>query len=344
MNTFSSFVEALAAGKAISNAESHAAVAAMLDGQVSESAGAAFLTALRIKGESAEELEGAVTAVRERMTRWETGIDRDSLLDTCGTGGDRAHTVNISTGAAIVLAACGVSVVKHGNKAASSHSGSSDVLTALGVATDLEPDVSRGCLAELKIAFLFAPRFHPGLARVAPVRRELPFRTVFNLVGPLCNPASPARQLIGVPDEAHADLLAQVLARQNHIRRAAVVTGCDGLDEVSLAGPTRVSIIESGNVRQEVWEPEDFGLNRAGAAAIKVRDAAESAEKLTRAFEAEHGPVRDYVLANCAAALWVAGRSSLRDGAALAAAAIDAGSAAELLERWRQLAPSRTRP
>jgi anthranilate phosphoribosyltransferase len=341
MNNFGLVVEALAAGQPLSTAESHAAVASILDGEVAESEAAAFLAALRKKGETADELEGAVAAVRERMTRWESGMNRDSLLDTCGTGGDGAHTVNISTAAAIVVASCGVPVVKHGNKAATSYSGSSDVLTALGVAIDPEPDLSRWCLAELKIAFLFAPRFHPGLARVAPVRRQLPFPTVFNLIGPLCNPAGPALQLVGVPDELKADLLARVLSRREHIRRAAVVTGCNGLDEVSLEGPTLVRVVEPGKVRQEVWEPEDFGVNRCEAAAIRVRDAGESAEKLTRAFEGEHGPVRDYVLANAAAALWVAGRSSLREGTALAASAIDAGSAAELLVRWRQLAPAK---
>ena len=207
---------------------------------------AAFLTALRVKGETADELEGAVAAVRERMIRWESGMDAAPLLDTCGTGGDGAGTVNISTAAAIVVAACGVPVVKHGNRAATGLSGSSDVLAVLGVATDLGPALSRRCLAELGIAFLFAPRFHPGLVRLAPVRRQLPFRTIFNLVGPLCNPASPSHQLVGVPDENQAELVAQVLSRQEHIHRAVVVTGCDGLDEVTLDGPTQVWVVEAG--------------------------------------------------------------------------------------------------
>ena len=153
-------------------------------------------------------------------------------------------------------------VVKHGNRAASGRSGSSDVLAALGVATDPEPAVLDRCLAELKIAFLFAPRFHAGLRAVAPVRRQLPFRTLFNLVGPLCNPASPPYQLIGVPNQAQADLLAQVLSRQAHIRRAVVVTGSDGLDEVTLDGPTLIRVIEGGRVEHNVWMPEDFGLGR----------------------------------------------------------------------------------
>ena len=174
---------------------------------------AAFLTALRIEGRDRRRARGG----RRRGPRTHDPLGkRDGsgfpLLDTCGTGGDGAGTVNISTAAAIVVAACGVPVVKHGNRAATGRSGSSDVLAALGVATDLEPALSRRCLAELKIAFLFAPRFHPGLARVAPVRRQLPFRTIFNLVGPLCNPACPSRQLVGVPNEIQAELVAQVLS------------------------------------------------------------------------------------------------------------------------------------
>jgi anthranilate phosphoribosyltransferase len=339
MNPVSSALETLAAGNSLSIEDSRAAVGTMLDGGASDATVFAFLTALRLKGETALELEGAVTAVRERMIRWESGMSAQPLLDTCGTGGDGADTVNISTAAAIVVAACGVSVVKHGNRAATGRSGSSEVLSALGVAADLEPGLSRRCLAELKIAFLFAPRFHAGMARVAPVRRQLPFRTIFNLVGPLCNPACPTHQLAGVPNEIHAELLAQVIARQPHIRRAAVVTGWNGLDEVTLEGPTQVRVIDSGDVHREVWEPDDFGLPSHGVAAIKVRDPVESAARLTRAFEGEKGPVRDYVVANSAAALWVTGVYSLSEGTALAASVIDTGAAMRLLERWRQLAP-----
>jgi anthranilate phosphoribosyltransferase len=340
MSPLTSALVTLAAGNSLSIEESRAAFGTMLDGGPSDATVAAFLTALRLKGETALELEGAVTAVRERMIRWESGMSAQPLLDTCGTGGDGADTVNVSTAAAIVVAACGVSVVKHGNRAATGRSGSAEVLSALGVAADLEPDLSRRCLAELNIAFLFAPRFHAGMARVAPVRRQLPFRTIFNLVGPLCNPACPSHQLAGVPNEIHAELLAQVIARQPHIRRAAVVTGWNGLDEVTLEGPTQVRVINSGNVHRAVWEPDDFGLPRLGVAAIKVRDPVESAARLTRAFNGENGPVRDYVLANCAAALWVMGEFSLRDGTRRAASAIDSGDALRLLDRWRQLAPA----
>jgi anthranilate phosphoribosyltransferase len=337
-------LERLVAGRSLSSAECDAAVASMLDGEATDTTMAAFLTALRIKGETADELAGAVSAVRARMTRWEHGIAAGTLLDTCGTGGDCADTVNISTAAAIVVAACGVPVAKHGNRAASSPSGSSDVLSALGVAIDPEMPVLDRCLSELNIAFLFAPRFHHGLSRVAAVRRQLPFRTLFNLVGPLCNPACPSHQLIGVPNAVHADLLAKVLSRQGHIRRAVVVSGAGGLDEVTLDGSTRVWVVARGLVECELWQPEDFGMSRQSARALQVSGPVESASRLKHAFEGERGPVRDFVLANSAAALWVTGRCSLREGTTLAASAIDSGEAARLLERWALLAPAADSP
>jgi anthranilate phosphoribosyltransferase len=327
-------------GRSLSTSETRDAVSMMLDGDASEVLIAAFLTALRVKGETVDELEGAVRAVRDRMTRWESAGVTESLLDTCGTGGDCANTVNISTATAIVVAACGVPVVKHGNRAASGNSGSSDVLSALGVATELDPDSLRRSLAELGIVFLFAPRFHAGLRHVAPVRRQLPYRTMFNLVGPLCNPACPPYQLVGTPFEAQADLLAEVLARLEHVRRAVVVTGSDGLDEVTLDGPTSIRVIEGGRVVRNVLRPVDFGLEAQSAATLKVSGPLESAQRLTRAFEGEKGPVRDYVLANCATALWTTGRMSIGDGAAMAASAIDSGAAIRLLDRWRRFAPS----
>ena len=204
MTALTRALERLRAEDALSATETQDAVGSLLDGEGDELFATAFLTAWREKGVTADELEGTVRAVRDRMKAWDCGIASDRLLDTCGTGGDGAGTINISTAAAIVAAACKAPVVKHGNRAATSRAGSTDVLAALGVAFDPEPEVSRRCLAEVSLAFLFAPRYHPGLARLAAVRRSLPFRTVFNLIGPLCNPASPAHQLIGVPDDANA--------------------------------------------------------------------------------------------------------------------------------------------
>ncbi|MDR3621355.1 MAG: anthranilate phosphoribosyltransferase [Paludisphaera borealis] len=328
-------VERLVAGESLSTLEARDAVAAMLDGEASEGATAAFLTALRIKGETGDELLGAVTAIRERMIAFESG--RPDCLDTCGTGGDGARSVNISTGAAVVVAACGVPVVKHGNRAATGRSGSSDVLGALGVAVEVEPAVLRQGLADLGIAFLFAPRFHPGLRGVAAVRRQLPFRTIFNLVGPLCNPASPAFQLVGVPDAAHAERMAEVLARTGSIRRAAVVRGSDGLDEVTLAGDTHVLLVEDGRISARTWTIADFGLPPTGMEGLRVEGPEESAGMLRQAFAGRPGPTREYLLANSAAALWTATGVPLRQAVEQAAAALDSGRAARLMDRWAGL-------
>jgi anthranilate phosphoribosyltransferase len=328
------FLRALSDGATLSVGDAERAIGSLLDGEAADALIAALLTAMRVRGETADDLEGAVRAVRRRMAGWEGPIPPDRLLDTCGTGGDGASTVNLSTAAAIVAAACGVPVVKHGNRAASGNSGSSDVLTALGVAVDPGPEMLARCLAELNVAFLFAPRFHPGLRTVAAVRRQLPFRTLFNLVGPLCNPASPAYQLVGTPDEGRAGLMAAVLARMGHVRRAAVVTGSDGLDEVTLDGPTRVLVVESGVIRGDTWHPEDFGLDRQEATGLRVNGPEDSAERIRRTFAGEIGPVRDYLLANTAAALWVVDQCPLREAVARAATAIDSGAAARLLDRW----------
>jgi anthranilate phosphoribosyltransferase len=334
MDAATACLQVLSNGGTLPAERTERAIESLLDGEVPDAVAAALLTAIRIRGETADDLEGAVRAVRRRMVVWESPIPPDRLLDTCGTGGDGAGTVNLSTAAAIVAAACGVPVVKHGNRAASGNSGSSDVLTALGVAADPGPEVLAKGLAVLNIAFLFAPRFHPGLRNVAPIRRQLPFRTLFNLVGPLCNPASPAYQFVGTPDEGRAGLMAAVLARMGHIRRAAVVTGSDGLDEVTLDGATRILVVESGVIRGETWHPEDFGLTPQGAGALRVSGPEESAEQIRRTLAGEPGPVRDYLLANTAAALWVVDQRSLREGVSRAATAIDSGAAARLLDRW----------
>jgi anthranilate phosphoribosyltransferase len=262
-------------------------------------------------------------------------------VDTCGTGGDGASTVNVSTATAIVLAACGVRVVKHGNRAATGSSGSSDVLDHLGVAIDVEAAVLMRCLDELGIVFLFAPRFHPGLRGVAAVRRQLPFRTIFNLVGPLCNPASPTHQLVGVPREDQAQRMALALSRAKSIRRALVVTGCDGLDEVTLDGPTRVCVVEPGAIREAVWTPDSFGLPSVPSKDLIVSGPAESASRLRQMLEGERGPIRQIVLANVAAALWTVAPDPLAEGVARAAEAIDSGTAARLLAQWSLLTRGR---
>ena len=236
-----------------------------------------------------------------------------------------------------MVAACGVPVAKHGNRSASGNSGSAEVLAELGVAIEAEAPILHRCLTELGITFLFAPRFHPALRFAAPVRRQLPFRTLFNLVGPLANPARPEFQLVGVAGDRQAELMAEALARLG-TRRAAVVTGGDGLDEVTLDGPTHVRWVESGRVRSEVWHPGDFGLSRVRVRELRVSGPAESADRLRGLLAGEPGPVRAMVLANSAAALLVAGRvATLSEGVAQAARAIDSGAAARRLGRWGQV-------
>jgi anthranilate phosphoribosyltransferase len=330
-------IERLEARESLSVVESEEAVAAMLEDEAPESLTRNFLTALHRKGQSTEELLGAVAAIRKRMITFDCGSLGGDCLDTCGTGGDGAGTVNVSTAAAIVIAACGVRVVKHGNRAATGSSGSSDVLDRLGVTVDVDMPVLRKCLDELGIAFLFAPSFHPGLRRVAAVRRQLPFRTIFNLVGPLCNPACPTHQLLGVPSDEQARVVSEVLVRGELVRRAVVVTGGDGLDEVTLDGPTRVRVVEPGTIRELQFNPDDFGLPTVHAQELRITGPDESAHRLRRLLAGEPGPVRSIVLANAAAALWTVCPGPLPELVARAARAIDSQAAARLLERWREL-------
>lgn len=324
----------LGAGSDLAEGQARAAVDAIMAGDAPEALVGAFLAALRVKGESAAELAGAVGAVRDRMAGSGAFEGSPPSLDTCGTGGDGANTVNISTASALVVASCGVVVAKHGNRSASGNSGSAEVLTELGVEIEAPPETLRRCLDELGITFLYAPRFHPALKFAAPVRKLLPFRTLFNMVGPLANPARPAYQLIGVPEPARADLMARAIARLGVVR-AAVVTGNGGLDEVSLDGPTRVCWVEAGSVEVRNWDAEEFGLGVVRAEDLRVSGPAESAERLRGIFAGQPGPDRDSVLANAAAALVVAGKvETLGEGVALASRVVDEGRTASLLERW----------
>ena len=314
------------------------AFAEVLDGSASEPEVAALLTALRVKGETAEELAGAVAAVRARMAALEVPDDLRPLLDTCGTGGDGASTLNVSTASAIVAAAGGVRVAKHGNRSASGNSGSAEVLEVLGVAVESAPEAAVRSLRECGIAFLYAPTYHPALKRIAPTRRLLPFRTLFNLVGPLANPSRPEYQLVGAPGRRQADLIAEAIGRLG-VRRAAVVTGSDGLDEVTLDGTTRVLVVESGSIRETSWTPEDFGLTASDSGRLRIDGPAEGAARLRGVLAGERGPSRDVVIANTAAAFWTAGAvGSVKEGAERASEAIDSGSSARLLDHWIGLA------
>ena len=303
----------------------------LLHGRVDDVLAAAFVTALRMKGESPAEIAAAARGLREQMIRLVPVSG--PVLDTCGTGGDDTGTFNISTAAALVVAGAGVPVVKHGNRAVSSKSGSADVLRALGVPIESGPAWAQRCLDRIGFAFCYAPQFHQGMAHVSTLRRKLGVRTVFNLLGPLANPASADFQLIGVGNPDLLDVLAAALAELG-VRRAILVCGFDGMDEVSLAVPTMVRIVEGGQFHTDEWDRTDFGLEAVAVNEIKAADAAESAGIIRRVLNGEHGPARRIVLANAAAALVAAEVvTNLHDGVLVAESSLDSGSAKAVLER-----------
>ncbi|MFN8104887.1 MAG: anthranilate phosphoribosyltransferase [Acidimicrobiia bacterium] len=293
---------------------------------------AAFLTALRAKGETAEEVAGLARSMREHAVRVPVPGDAP-LLDTCGTGGDRCGTVNVSTMAALVCAGAGVRVAKHGNRAASSACGSADVLEALGVRIELPPEGVLACLEEANIGFFFAPAYHPAMKAVNPVRRALGVRTVFNLLGPLANPAGVTRQVIGVPAKDLGELVAHALAGLGAVR-AFVVHGADGLDELSTTGANEVWEIRDGGVHHTVLDSEDLGLARGSLDDLRGGDAGVNATVARATLDGRGGAVRDIVLLNAAAGLVAADAASgWHDALELASASIDSGAAAGCLER-----------
>jgi anthranilate phosphoribosyltransferase len=305
----------------------------VLGGEVGDVELASFLTSLAARGETADEIAGTAAALRGRMTRITT--TRHPLLDTCGTGGDRSGTFNISTAAAIVTAAAGQPVAKHGNRAASSKSGSADVLRELGVNIEAPLGTVERCLNELGLGFCFAPLWHGSMKHVGAIRKQLGFPTIFNCVGPLSNPAGADFQLIGVGRPELRNRLAEALL-QLKTRRAVVVWGTNGLDEVSLSAPTEVSIVdgEKESIEQLTWTPRDFGLEIADCDSLLADGPHESAAIIRTVLAGQKGAARDIVLLNAAASLWVAGKvNELPAGVALASAAIDSGQAANLLEQ-----------
>src|SRR5437763_385877 len=300
----------------LSRAQAAAAMDAMLDGSAPVSQMAALLVALRMKGETPDEIAGAAQALRSRAARVE--VSQDRLIDTCGTGGDSSHTVNISTTAAFVAAAGGARVAKHGNRAVSSQCGSADVLAALGVEVELPPAAVAACIDECGIGFLFAPRHHAAMRHVAPVRKELGLRTLFNLLGPLANPAGARRQLLGVYAAHLVPVMARTLAELG-CDRAFVVHGHGGLDEISTAGPTLVCEVRSGVVRQFELQPEEAGVKRAPLEGLRGGNAQQNAEMLRGVLRGENGPQRTATLLNGGAALAAAGVcETIADGVRLA--------------------------
>lgn len=302
----------------------------MLDGGMDDAAIAETLTALADRGETAEEIAGAALAMRARMRRISAPA---RAIDVCGTGGDGQHSLNISTTVAIVVAACGVPVAKHGNRAASSKAGAADTLEALGLDLARASAMAEATLADIGIAFHFAQSHHPALGRIAPIRRQLGRRTIFNLTGPLANPAGVTRQLVGVASPDLVPLYRAAMALLG-TERALIVSGEEGLDEISIAGPTRLAAIGIAGLGESV-SPEDPGLARHPLAAIRGGDARFNAAALRRLLAGEQGPYRDAVLLNTAGALLVAGEAgSWRDGVEEAAEAIDKGLAKALLDCW----------
>jgi len=318
----------LVQGARLSEDEAESVFEAVIAGAATQAQIGALLTALAIRGETAEELTGLVRMLRAHSIKIAGGED---ALDCCGTGGDGLGTLNISTAVAFVTAACGVRVAKHGNRAASSRSGAADVLTALGLAGDAVPAEAERMLARHRLAFLFAPNHHPAMRVVGGVRRELGFRTLFNLAGPLANPAGARRQLVGVYHRRWVEPVAEALRRLGSVS-AWVVHGHDGLDELSIGGPSDVATLREGRIETRIVTPEDAGLARASLDTIRGGDPATNAAAIRRLLDGEAGAYRDIVVLNAAAALIVAGKcENLREGAMQAAAAIDDGRARMLL-------------
>tara|TARA_R110000782_G_scaffold78293_3_gene155826 strand:+ start:12290 stop:13282 length:993 start_codon:yes stop_codon:yes gene_type:complete len=320
------------ASQPLSADEAHAIFATMLDGAGSDEEIVAFLIALANRGETAEEIAGAALAMRERMIAIQAPAN---AIDVCGTGGDGQHTLNVSTAVALVVAACGVPVAKHGNRAASSKAGGADTLEALGVSLDISPDVAEKQLADLGICFLFAQNHHPALKRMGPIRKAIGRRTIFNLLGPLANPASVKRQLVGVAKPALVPVYAEAIA-QLDMERAMIVCGEEAVDELSLGGANHVMEVRGDRAGPlQRLSASDAGLPASPLEAIRGGDPAHNAAALRRLLQGEPGAYRDAVLLNAAAALIVAGEvDSWRDGVEEAAEAIDKGLANALLNCW----------
>lgn len=324
--------ERIVRGESLSRDECRAAFGEIMDGLATDAQIAAFLTALRMRGETAAEIAGIASALRERVRS--VVPPSDDLLDTCGTGGDSLGLFNVSTAVALVAAGAGARVAKHGNRSFTSRSGSADALRALGVGVDLPPERVGAVLESAGIAFFFAPLFHAALRHAAAARRDLGFRTVMNLVGPLANPAGARRQLVGVYSPALVPLVAETLASLGALR-VLVVSGEEGLDEISIAGPTVVAEVDSGRVLGvRRVAPEDFGLDRSPLDALRVDSPEASASAIRGVLEGEAGPARDIVVLNAAAALVAAGRAPSIEGAIEPAArSIDSGAALAALAR-----------
>ena len=330
MDDLKSIIAKVATGATLSREEAASAFDRMMSGEATPSQLGGLLMALRVRGETIEEITGAVSAMRAKMLRVDAPAN---AIDVVGTGGDGSGSVNVSTCAAFIVAGAGVPVAKHGNRALSSRSGAADVLSALGVRIDIPPQQVSRCVTEAGIGFMFAPAHHPAMKNVNPTRVELATRTIFNLLGPLSNPAGVTRQMVGVFSRQWVMPLAQVLKNLGS-ESVWVVHGSDGLDEITLTGPTFVAALEKGAIRSFEISPEDVGLKPVAGEALKGGDADANAFALRSVLEGLPSPYRDVALLNAAAALVVAGRArDLKEGMALGTRSIDDGAAAERLKR-----------
>ena len=328
---FAPLLEKLHRREDLSSDEASAAMEEIMDGRAQPAQIAGLLVALGMKGERPGEIVGLARTMRARATKLSKTYH--PVFDTCGTGGDRAHTFNVSTIAALVVAACGQRVAKHGNRSVSSRCGSADLFEALGVNITAPPAIVERCLDEAGIAFFFAPTFHPSMRHAGPARKDLGIRTAFNLLGPLTNPAGAARQLVGVPRPELTELVARSLALLGS-DRAWVVHGADGLDEISTTGYTKVSECRNSAVNTFYVHPSDFKLPKAAPAALKGGEAADNAAIARRVLAGEPGAPRDIVLLNAGVSLLIAGvADTVEEGIARAAAALDSGQAAAVLEK-----------
>ena len=327
---FKEFLAFVADGGSLSREQAEGAFEIIMSGAATPSQMGAFLMGLRVRGETVDEIAGAARVMRAKATHVEAP---DGAIDTCGTGGDASGTYNVSTGAALIAAACGVPVAKHGNRALSSKAGSADVMSALGVNIEADMELVKESLWRNNIGFLMAPRHHSAMRHVAPTRVELGTRTIFNLLGPLSNPANAKRQLLGVFDRQWVEPMAEVLGSLGS-ERAWVVHGSDGLDELTTTGASYVAELNNGKLSTFEVRPEDAGLSRAAPGDLKGDDANTNAQAMRAMLDGEPGPFRDIVLYNAAGALIVAGvAEGLRDGVALGAEAIDSGKARAVLDR-----------
>ncbi|WP_029073898.1 anthranilate phosphoribosyltransferase [Kaistia adipata] len=330
MNDLKFHIAKVASGKALNRAEAEAAFDVIMSGSATPAQIGGFLMGLRVRGETVDEIAGAVATMRAKMTPVDAPAD---AIDIVGTGGDGAHTYNISTASAFVVAGAGVPVAKHGNRAVSSKSGAADVLMALGVNVDIPPETIGRAIREAGIGFMFAPAHHSAMKHVGPARVELGTRTIFNILGPLANPGGVKRQLIGVYSEEWLEPLAHVLATLGS-EQAWIVHGAGGVDEITTAGPTKVAALKNGTVETFTIEPGSVGVPISPVEAIRGGDAEFNANALRALLEGAEGAYRDTVLLNAGAALIVAGKAaSLVEGVALAAASIDEGRAHERLDR-----------